>query len=120
MRLLVLLFFETCQQFNSHFSDDDNNGEFTLGDAVIFAWKKCENSLEHEYTLTAWALSFQPDIRADCMEQLCTDNVNLRKLVNEVVSWLHYPPSFMSQQKSGEQYYEIIHMFWKEFKNLLT
>ncbi len=45
-----------------------------------------KNRLEHAYAKTAWALSLQPDIQADCMEQLSTDNGNLKKLVDEVVS----------------------------------
>ncbi len=68
------------------FSDDDDNDEFTL------AWKKQKNSLEHAYVVTAWALSLIPDIiGADCMEHLNTNNRALRKLIDEVVSWLHYP-----------------------------
>ncbi len=39
-----------------HFSDDDDNDEFTLGDAVLFAWDKQKNRLEHAYAVTVWAL----------------------------------------------------------------
>ena len=74
------------------FSDDDDNDEFTLGDAVLFAWNKQKNRLEHAYAVTAWALSLQPHIRIDCMEQLSTDNGDLRIMVDEVVLQLHYPP----------------------------
>lgn len=63
-------------------SDDDENDEFTLGDAVLFAWKKRKNRLEHAYVVTAWALSLLPDIRADCMERLSTDKGDLRKLID--------------------------------------
>ncbi len=42
--------------------------------------------LEHAYAVTAWALNVQPDIQADCMEQLSTDNRDLRKMIDEVAS----------------------------------
>ncbi len=76
----------------SFLSDDDNNNEFTIGSAVCIAWCKQKNRLKRSYSVTAWALSLQPDIQADCMELLSTDNGDLRKLVNEFVSQLHYPP----------------------------
>ncbi len=62
-----------------------------VGDAVLFAWKKWKNRLERAHAVTAWSLSLQPDIQAVCMEWLSTDNGDLRKLVDEVISWLHYP-----------------------------
>ncbi len=58
-----------------HFSDDDDNNEFTLGDAVLFAQNKWKNRLEQAYAVTAWALSLQKDIRFDCMEQLSTEKM---------------------------------------------
>ncbi len=64
--------------FGSFFSDDDNNDEFTLGDPVLFAWKKWKNRLERVYVVTVWALSLLPDIRADCMERLSTNNGDRR------------------------------------------
>ncbi len=70
MRLtFLLIYFEANQHFCLYFSDDDDNDEFTLGDAVLFVWKKRENRLEHAYVVTVWALSLQPAIQADCMEQ---------------------------------------------------
>ncbi len=71
--------------FSPFFSNDDNNDEFTLGDAVLFAWKKQKNRLEHAYAVTAWTLYLLPDIRDDCMERLRTDNRDLSKLIDEVV-----------------------------------
>ncbi len=32
--------------------------------------EKAKKRLEHAYAVMAWALSLQPDIQADCMEQL--------------------------------------------------
>ncbi len=66
----VFFFYSFLKQtniFGSFFSNDDDNDEFTLGDAVLFPWKKQKNRLEHAYEVTACALSLQPDIRADCM-----------------------------------------------------
>ncbi len=54
--------------------------------------EKDKNRLEHSWSVMAWALSLQPDTQACCMEQLSTDNGDLRKMVDKVVSWLHYPP----------------------------
>ncbi len=65
--------------------------------------EQAKNRLEHACELTPWDLSIQPDIQADCMECLSTDNFDLKKLVDEVVSGLHYPSSFISKLKSGEQ-----------------
>ncbi len=48
------------------------------------------NMLEHAYGVMASALSCQPEIQADCMEQLSNDNIDLRKMVDEVASCLHY------------------------------
>ncbi len=99
-----------------HFSDDDNNDEFTLRDAVIFAWNKQKNRLEHVFVVTAWALCLQLDIRIDCMEQLSTDNRDLRNMVDEVVSQLHYPPC-PNKKVVKKTTDEIIDIFWREFKH---
>ncbi len=72
-------FFMNLTDFNC-FSDVADNDEFTLGDAVLFAWDKRKKSLEHAYAVTAWALSLQPEIRIDCMEQLSTNNDELWKM----------------------------------------
>ena len=98
------------------FSDNDDNDDFTLGDAVLFAWKKRKNRLEHAYAVTAWALSLLPNIRADCMERLSTDNGDLRKLIDEVVSCLHHPPC-PNKKVASKSIDEIIDIFWKEFKH---
>ena len=96
MRILFLfiIIFKESNIFYSFFSDDDDNDKFTLGDAVLFAWNKRKNRLEHAYAVMAWALSLQLDIRVDCMEQLSINNRDLRKMVDN-----------MSQQKSGKQKY---------------
>ncbi len=39
--------------FGSFLSNDDDNDEFTLGETVLFAWKKQKNRLEHAYAVTA-------------------------------------------------------------------
>ncbi len=62
----------------------------SLLEMCFFFRKKQKNWLEHAYAVTAWALSFQPDIKAYCMERLSTDKSDLRKMVDEVVSTLHY------------------------------
>ncbi len=54
--------------------------------------EKAKNRLEHAYAVTAWALSLQPEIQADCTERLSTDSGDLRKMVDDVVSQLHYLP----------------------------
>ncbi len=66
--------------------------------------------------MTAWASSLQPDIRADCNEHLSTDNGDLRKLIDEVVSQLHYPPC-PNKKVMSKSIDEIIDIFWKEFKH---
>ena len=48
--------------------------------------------MEHAYAVTAWALSLQLEFRADCLKCLSTNNGDLRKLINEAVSGLNYPP----------------------------
>ncbi len=101
---------------DSFFSDDDDNDKSTLGDAVLFAWKKWKNRLEHAYAVTVWAFSLQHDIRADCMERLHTDNRDLRKLIDEVVSWLHHPPC-PNKKVASKSINEIIDICWKEFKH---
>ncbi len=50
---LYIIIFDESNLFNSFFSDDDDNDKFTLGDAVLFAWKKRKNRLEHAYAVTA-------------------------------------------------------------------
>ncbi len=84
MLLFIFIISKNSNLFYSFFSDDDENNEFTLIDAVLFAWKKRKNRLEHAYAVMAWALSLQPDIRADCMEWLSKENGVLRKTVDEV------------------------------------
>ncbi len=77
---------------------------------------RSKNRLENAYVVTAWALSLQHEIQADCMEQLSTDNGNLRKLVVGMVSWLHYPPC-PNKKAVNKKFDEIIDIFWKEFKH---
>ena len=72
--------------------------------------------MEHAYAVTVWALSLQPDIRADCMECLSTDKGDLRKLIDEVVSNLHHPPC-PNKKVASKSIDEIIDIFWKEFKH---
>ncbi len=74
--------------------------------------KKAKNILDHAYAVTSWALSLQTEIQADCMEQLSTDIRDLRKLVDEVVSWLHYLPC-PNKKMVNKSIDEIINVFWK-------
>ena len=75
--------------------------------------------MEHAYAVTAWALSLLPDIRADCMERFSTDNGDLRKLIDEVVSQLHYPPC-PNKKVASKSIDEIIDIFGKNSNTLLT
>ncbi len=54
--------------------------------------EKRKNKFENAHEVTEWTLFLPPDIQPDCMEYLSTDNVDLRKMVDEVVSWFYYPP----------------------------
>ncbi len=64
-----MIFWIKLKFLSFHFSDNDNDNNITLGDAVLFAWNKRENRSEHAYVVTALALSLQLDIRVDCMER---------------------------------------------------
>ncbi len=112
----MLFYFLNNLTFWLLFSNDDDNDNFILGDAVLFAQKKRKNRLEHAYAVMTLAHSFQPEIQSDCMEQLGTDNGDLRKLVDEVVSWLHYPPC-PNKKVVNICIDEIIDIFWNEFKH---
>ncbi len=70
-----------------------------------------KNRLEHAYAVTAWALFLQPDIRTDCMECLSTDNGDLRKLIDDIVLQLHYPPC-SNKKVASKSIDEIIDIFW--------
>ncbi len=72
--------------------------------------------MEHAYAVTVWALSILPDIKADYMECLSTDNGDLRKLIDEVVSRFHHPPC-PNKKVASKSIDEIIDIFWKEFKH---
>ena len=104
------------KKFETIFSDDDDNDEFTLGDAVLFAWEKRKKRLEHAYAVTAWTLSLVPEIRIDCLERLSTDTGELWRMVDEVVSRLHYPPC-PNKKVVNKTIDEILDIFWKEFKH---
>ncbi len=116
MLVVIFVFAMKNLTFFLSFSDDDEDDEFTLGDAVCFAWYKRKNRLEHGYAVTAWALSLHPDIRADCMERLSIDNGDLRRQMDEVVAKLHYPPC-PNKKVVNKTVDEIIDIFWKEFKH---
>ncbi len=115
----IFYFFNESNRFFIFFSDDDDdNNVFTLGDAVLFAWNKWKNRLEHPYAVTVWALSLQLDIRIDCMEQLSTDNGDLRKMVDEVVSRLHYQPC-PNKKVVNKTIDQILDIFLKELKHFI-
>ncbi len=105
--------------FGSFFSNNDDNDEFTLGDAVLFTWKKRKNRLEHAYAVSAWALSLLHEVRTDCMERLSTNNRDQRKLVGEVVSRLHYPPC-PNKNVASKSIDELIDIFGKNLNILFT
>ncbi len=71
------------------------------------------------YAVTVWALSLHPDIRANCMEQLSIDNGNCRKLMDEVVVKLHYPPC-PNKKAVNKTVDEIIDIFGKNSNISLT
>ncbi len=50
------------------------------------------------------------------MELLSTNNGDLRKMVDKVVSWLHYLPC-PNKKAVNKTIYEIIDIFWKDFKH---
>ncbi len=94
LRLIFLgiLFSPKSKVFYDIYSETKKNDEFSVGDAVFFAYYKQKNRLEHAYSVTVRALSLQLDIWAYCMERLSIENAKLRKMLGEVVSQLHYPP----------------------------
>ncbi len=73
-------------------------------------------SIFNFYTVIDWTLSLQLDIWADCMERLSTDKGDLRILVDEMVSQLHYPP-FPNKKVVNKSVDDNIDTFWKEFKH---
>ncbi len=115
----LLIFVKETNIFDPFFSDDDDNDEFTLGNAVLFAWKKRKNRLQHAYAVTAWALSLLPDIRADCMERLSTDNGDLRKLIDDIVLWLRYPPC-SNKKVASKSMMKLLKFFGKNSNTLLS
>ncbi len=60
--------------------------------------------------MMACVLSLQPDIIADCMEQLSIYNGDLRKMVDEVVLQLHYLP-WPNKKGANKSNDEIIDIF---------
>ncbi len=61
---------------------------------------------------------FSPTIHKSWfMEQLSTNNSDIRKMVKKVVSQLHYPPC-PNKKVVNKSINEIIAIFWKEFEHL--
>ncbi len=99
----------------SFFGNNYDNDEFTLWDAVLFSSKKQKNRLEHAYAVTAWALSLQPDIWADFIEQLVlTMEISGRWWMR----WFHgFIMLHVQTRKLWKSIDEIIDIFWKDFKH---
>ncbi len=100
-------------------SDDEDDNQTTLGDAVFFARFKRKEQLEHAYAVTAWALSLHPEICADCAERMSTDKGDLRKLIDEVVAYLHTNPC-PDKKVSTLSIDELIDIFGKSLIISLT
>ncbi len=70
-------------------------------------------SLEHEYAVTAWALSDLPEICVNDLSELTGEHCFM---IERVVERLHVPPC-SNDQVSGQDMTNIIDIFWREFKH---
>ncbi len=75
------------------------------------SWYNRSDRLEHEYAITAWALSLVPEIRDDVLERLTGD---MREKIETVIVKLHTPPC-PNTEVANESNLVIIDHFWKEF-----
>ncbi len=73
-------------------SDDDNSdvNKVSLSQAVYMSWSHRSYQLEHEYVITAWALSLVPEIHDDVIERLTGD---MREKIETVIVKLHTTPA---------------------------
>ena len=71
--------------------------------------------LEHDYSITGWALSVMPAVQADVVEQLIGTH---RDAITLVIIKLYEPPCpNRSNEIKGKIIGDIKHMFWLEFKD---
>ena len=74
---------------------------------------KRKSRLEHDYSIAAWALSVQPEVRADCLARFTGVH---RDALERVVRKLHQAPcANESLEIAGKSEDEIVELFFEEF-----
>jgi hypothetical protein len=75
-------------------TDDDpiqtpSNTTMSFGCQVTWHWNKCNQHIEHEYSIAAWALCVMASVRTDVRDRLTGEH---RDAIGKVVTRLHVPP----------------------------
>ena len=50
---------------DSKLEEEEDDDTTFLGEQVLFEWKHCSPKLEHDFAISAWALSVMPEVRED-------------------------------------------------------
>ena len=61
---------EVYEEEDCEVSEGQDQLETGLGDLMEMAWLNRKPKLEHDYSITAWALSVMPDVYEDCNARL--------------------------------------------------
>ncbi len=91
----------------------DEDEEFTLGSHVLALWEKRSKNLIHDYAVTGWALSVQPEICSHCIN-LLTGSQHLQ--IEQVIVKLHQKP-YPNLNVINESIEDVVDVFWKDFKS---
>ena len=99
-------------------SDDEpetpGNTTMSFARQVCWHWNKRKLRIEHEYSITAWALCVMGSVRNDVRDRLTGHH---RDAIEKVVSRLHVPPCPNTNPAILTMLpHEIIDTFWNEFK----
>ncbi len=99
-------------------SDDEpetpGNTTMSFACQVSWHWNKLKPRIEHEYSITAWALCLMGSVRNNVRDRLTGHH---RDAIEKVVSHLHVPPCPNTHPAILTMLpHKIIDTFWNEFK----
>jgi hypothetical protein len=85
-----------------------------LGDLMEMAWLHRKPKLEHDYSITAWALSVMPEVYEDCSRRLTGFH---REAIERVVR-KQFPDQVIKNDPELQDMTqdEVVDLFWDEFK----
>jgi len=92
--------------------------KISFGEAILEHWNRRKTKIEHEYSITAWALCVMKEVREDVSLRLKGAH---RDAIEEVVRRLHLPPCLNKSVNLSEMNpADIVDTFWNEFKAFQT